>query len=241
MTTLIVSDVHLGSSFNKAKELSAFLRSVSFSRLIILGDLFDKSHAVRLREDEWDFLDLIRGLTRQSEIIWVEGNHDEGLYDTIPSLLNIEAVKELEWGVNGKRFLAIHGHQFDQYCRENNFLPSCAGWLYRSLRRIDIMTERDIFHDLCFENNSWKRSSGIVSDGAIEYAKNKGADFVFCGHTHRADNIKDSGIEYFNTGCWSDRHCHYVTVDNHGVSLRKFSEFGEVAKAGMQLTAQQAI
>ena len=241
MNTLIVSDVHLGSYYNRARELSAFIRSASFGRLIILGDLFDKSHVVRLREDEWDFLDLVRSMTLRSEIIWVEGNHDEGLYDTIPSLLNIRAVKELEWELNGKKLLAIHGHQFDKYCKNNNFLPSCAGWLYRSLRRIDLLIERDMFHDLCFENNTWKHSSSVVTDGAIAYGKNKGADFIFCGHTHRAANIRKNGVEYFNTGCWSDRHCHYVTVDSRGVSLRKFAEYGEVVKRGVQLAAQQAI
>ena len=42
MTTLIVSDVHLGASFNRVKDLNAFIKLVDFSRLIILGDLFDR-------------------------------------------------------------------------------------------------------------------------------------------------------------------------------------------------------
>jgi hypothetical protein len=35
-------------------------------------------------------------------------------------------------------------------------------------------------------------------------------------------------------------HCHYVTVDTSGVSLKKLSEYGEVVKTGVRLAAQQA-
>jgi UDP-2,3-diacylglucosamine pyrophosphatase LpxH len=241
MTTLIVSDVHLGSYYNRARELSAFIKSASFERLIILGDLFDRSSIERLRDDEWEFLDLVKSMSRRSEIIWVEGNHDEGLYDIIPSLLNILAVKQFEWESNGRKFLAIHGHQFDFYSRNKSILASCAGGLYRMLRRIDLLLERDIFHRLCFENGAWKRSSDIVTEGALRYGQDLETDFVFCGHTHRAFNTIRDGVEYFNTGCWNDRYCHYVTVDNNGVSLRKFSEYGEFVKTGVRLTAQQAI
>ena len=240
MTTLIVSDVHLGSFYNRATELGAFIRSARFGRLIILGDLFDKPCIERLRDEEWEFLDLVRSMSRRKEIIWVEGNHDEGLYDTIPTLLNIQAVKQYEWGIDGKRFLAIHGHQFDIYSRNKSILASCAGELYRFLRRIDLTLGKDIFHRLCFENGAWKRSSNLVTEGALEYGKNSDADFVFCGHTHRAFNVRRDGVEYFNTGCWNDMHCHYVTVDNGGASLKKLSEYGEVVNTGVRLAAQQA-
>lgn len=240
MTTLIVSDVHLGSYYNRARELSAFIKSLSFSRLIILGDLFDKPSTERLRDEEWEFLDLVRSMSRRREIIWVEGNHDEGLYDIIPSLLNIQAVKEFNWKTNGKKFIAIHGHQFDFYCWNKKIITSFGGGLYRTLRRIDLCFERDIFHRLCFENAAWKRSSNIVMDGALEYGKNHDADVVFCGHTHRAFNLQKDGVEYFNTGCWNDMYCHYVIVEDHGVSLRKLAEYGKAVKQRVKLAVQQA-
>ena len=108
------------------------------------------------------------------------------------------------------------------------------------LRRVDLFLGKDIFHRLCFENRAWKRSSNIVTDGALQYGKNQEADFVFCGLTHRAFNMRRDGVEYFNTGCWNDRYCHYVTSDNRGVSLRKFAEYGEAIKSGVRLAAQQA-
>ena len=92
-----------------------------------MGDLFDKPRIEGLRDEEWEFLDIVKGMSRRREIIWVEGNHDEGLYDTIPSLFNISAVKEYEWSVNGKRLLAIHSHKFDRFSTNRSILASCAG------------------------------------------------------------------------------------------------------------------
>lgn len=241
MTTLIVSDVHLGSGYNRAGELASLLGGGNFGRLIILGDLFDKPHTVRLRESEWDLLDTIRSLSRSKEIIWVEGNHDEGLGEVIPSLLDIRAEKEYEWTHHGKRLLAVHGHQFDIYSRDKSYVASCAGFLYGVLRRIDLIAGTDIFHRLCFENGSWKRSSAMVKESALEYGTNKGADVVFCGHTHRAESDKKYGVEYVNTGCWNDRYCHYAIVDGGGARLREFTVDGMSASARVELAVNQRV
>ena len=70
--------------------------------------------------------------------------------------------------------------------------------------------------------NSAKRSSKTflrcvdrVRAEAIEYGKAKRADVVVCGHTHFAEEPDPSSLmspAYYNTGCWTDHHCHYVTV-----------------------------
>lgn len=222
MTTLIISDVHLGSSFNRAKDLTTFIRSVDFGRLIILGDLFDRPDLNRLKEDEWTLLGALNRISEMKEVIWVEGNHDERLNNSIPSMFNIRAVKEYNWTINGKNLLALHGHQFDDYTQRKNGLATIASKIYNSLRTVDNFLDKDIFHRFCYNNNSWKRVSEVVNNRALEYGRQKKADFVFCGHTHRATNVTKGGVEYFNSGCWNDRYCHYVLVDDKRVTLNKF-------------------
>jgi len=39
--TLILSDVHLGSELSRAREALDLLKSTSFRRLILLGDIFN--------------------------------------------------------------------------------------------------------------------------------------------------------------------------------------------------------
>ena len=224
MTTLIVSDVHLGASFDRVKDLTAFIKSVDFSRLIILGDLFDRPDLRGLKEEEWTFLQILNNLGEHKDVVWVEGNHDEKLINTIPSLFNISAVREYSWSAQGKNLLALHGHQFDDYTDRKSYLTSLAGGIYRFLRRIDLKLNRDIFHNLCYDNGSWKSLSDKINNKALEYAEKKKADFIFCGHTHRAMNLSKNGVEYFNTGCWNDRYCHYVLIDDQRVSLNIFDK-----------------
>lgn len=222
MTTLIVSDVHLGSGYNRAGELASLLTRRSFGRLIILGDLFDRPRTMMLNESEWDLMDAIRSLALRKEIIWVEGNHDEGFGDVISSTLGIRAEKEYEWTERGTRFLALHGHQFDSYTTSGSYAASFAGFTYGMLRRIDNLTGTDLFHRLCFENGSWKHSSRMVKESALGYARERGADVMFCGHTHRAERDMRNGVEYVNTGCWNDLYCHYAVVGEHGAMLKEF-------------------
>ena len=86
------------------------------------------------------------------------------------------------------------------------------------------MLNKNIFHTICCGNKSWRRISDIVNERALEYAKKHNADFVFCGHTHRATNVAKDGVQYFNTGCWNDRYCHYVLIEDYCVSLKKFDK-----------------
>ncbi len=79
MKTIIIGDLHLHSRDRlRQKEFHAlveFLKKISeFSkdRLIILGDLFDKSNAL-----SWsDFLSLVSFITKWKEVLIVVGNHD---------------------------------------------------------------------------------------------------------------------------------------------------------------------
>ncbi len=82
MDTLILSDVHLGSEVSRAREASELLAETNFRRLVLLGDIFSDLNFRRLTSDHWKFLSRIRKLSnpkRKVEVVWVEGNHDQGL------------------------------------------------------------------------------------------------------------------------------------------------------------------
>lgn len=73
--TIIVSDVHLGSTISRARDLQRTLEAYRCTRLILLGDIFhDLTDSSRLSKDQWDLLGYILALS--CEKIWVEGNHD---------------------------------------------------------------------------------------------------------------------------------------------------------------------
>ena len=114
--TIIVSDVHLGSSVSLAAQLHRLLHVAKFKRLILLGDIFSDLNFSRLTKQHWALVGHIRKLSnpkRGVEVVWVEGNHDDGVSDVMEHLLGIKVHMEYTWDWNGAKCLALHGHQFD--------------------------------------------------------------------------------------------------------------------------------
>ena len=218
--TIVVSDIHLGSDMSRAGELISVLDSWTFERLILLGDIFDDLNFKRLRRLHWDLLSYIRQISKRKEVVWVEGNHDEGLVEVIPYLLGVKACKEYLWEDNGKKYLAIHGHQFDDFIINNGTITEIACSIYRFAQRIDTKGFY-ISKFLKRKSKTYLRLSKKVANDAIRYSLSKGASFVFCGHTHHAMSMIIDGINYFNTGCWTDTPSNYVSIGEDGVKLQE--------------------
>jgi UDP-2,3-diacylglucosamine pyrophosphatase LpxH len=213
--TFLFSDLHLGSDVSRCKELLQVLQSYRFKRLILLGDIFDDLNFKRLRRDHWEMLSWLRKLSdpdKSVEIIWILGNHDL-LLDSVSRFVGIEVRDKYMWEHQGKRFLAIHGHQFDRFLEENVVISQIATTLYILVQKLDTRRQR-CSRLLKRLSKKWLRLSHQVALRAARYARMQGADYVFCGHTHRAAALELEGVGYFNTGCWTDLPSHFVTIDS---------------------------
>jgi len=212
--TLIVSDIHLGSRVSRAKEALTTLKKYSFNRLILLGDIFDDLNFERLNEDHWAFISHVRGLSESDnkiEVVWVIGNHDELLMKVMSHLMNMEAHRFYEWEYLGKKYLAIHGHQFDRFLSENIILSAIASSLYFFIQRIDTKKQR-ISRFIKRMSKSWLRLSEKIAKSASLFATFRKAQYVFCGHTHKAMQKEFKKNMYFNSGCWTDIPSNYITI-----------------------------
>lgn len=214
--TLIISDLHLGSEVSLAKEARQMLKARTFRRLILLGDIFCDLNFRRLKKEHWEFLSCIRKLSnrkRNVEVVWVEGNHDRGLTEVMSHLVGVPVYQEYIWTFAGQRCLAIHGHQFDRFAINNAALSAVGMFIYIQIQKFD--SERKCFTKFLDRlNSSWLRLSPKVASGALAYAKLRGAELIFCGHTHRAMDSEKDGIRYFNSGCWTnDSPTYFRLVD----------------------------
>jgi UDP-2,3-diacylglucosamine pyrophosphatase LpxH len=224
--TLIISDLHLGSDVSRAREALEMLRSQSFRRLILLGDIFCDLNFARLKKQHWHFLSYIRKLSnpkREVEVIWVEGNHDQGLSRVMSHLVGIKVYREYCWEFAGKRHLAIHGHQFDRFGINNAFLSKIGAAIYLHLQKIEPERSR-LTRALDRLNTSWLRLSPKVASGALAYAKLRGADRILCGHTHLPMHAERDGISYHNAGCWIHNSATYITVNEEGVEIHDYTQ-----------------
>lgn len=218
--TIIVSDIHLGSNLSRVAELKAVLESWTFERLILLGDVFDNLNFHRLNNVHWEFLTYVKQLSKHKEVVWIEGNHDEGLIQLIPYMLDVKAYKEYSWEYNGKKYLAMHGHQFDDFIKNNSMFTGLACKIHELVEKID--TKRFLFSRfLARKSTTLFHLSKKVASDAIRHAVAKGVNYVFCGHTHEAMSLLFNNVHYYNSGCWTDFPSNYISIGNNGVQLHQ--------------------
>jgi len=222
--SIIISDLHLGSELSRAGDALEFLQSVTFKRLILLGDIFSDLNFRRLTREHWKFLSYIRKLSNprhEIEVVWVEGNHDRGLSEVMSHLVGVPAYQQYAWEYQGRRHVAIHGHQFDRFCINNFLLSRLGEFIYLHLQKIDFSSKRFARY-LDRLSTRWLRLSAQVARGALSYAKQGKAERIFCGHTHVSMRREFDGVEYYNSGAWIDTHCTYITVSQQGVAIHEY-------------------
>lgn len=196
------------------------LSNYTYNRLILLGDIFDNLNFARLKKDHWNLLSIVRKLSnpkRNIDVIWVEGNHDDGLAEIMSHLIGIEVHKEYTWSLNGSKYLAIHGHQFDRFLNENVVISNIASFIYDRIQRWG-SEKQTVARFLKNRSKGWLRLAKKVADGAVEYGKHKKADVVICGHTHKADtyDYPEKNMKYYNSGCWTDLPSSYIVIMENG-------------------------
>jgi UDP-2,3-diacylglucosamine pyrophosphatase LpxH len=224
--TLILSDLHLGAQTSHAREATRVLRENVFQRLILLGDIFADLNFARLTKDHWKFLGQIRKLSnpkRKIEVIWVEGNHDHGLTNIMSHLVGVRVYQRYAWPYAGLRHIAIHGHQFDGFQVNSVGLSRWGTELYLKLQKLDFKG-KPIVRMIDRLNTRWLRMSSKVSAGALDFARQRNAHRVFCGHTHQAMHVRQDGIDYYNSGGWVDSRLTYLTVGEEGVQIHEYNE-----------------
>lgn len=216
--TRIISDIHLGSDNCQAKALCEFLEDMNKShRLIINGDFINSMDFRRLKKYHWNVLSLLRKLSNKMQVILIGGNHD-GDIETISHLLGIEVVEEYRFSSGGKKVLALHGHQFDDFIDNHPTLTWVCDAVYQYLQKID--KTHSIARFAKHSSKQYLRCTENIKTKAIEYAS--GFDIVCVGHTHHAVVDKSREVCYCNSGCWTEKPCTYLEISNGKVELGEF-------------------
>ncbi len=219
--TLIISDLHLGSRVSRAKEAAEFLKNFEFKKLILLGDIFEDLNLNRLRSDDWKFLALITKFSKTRKVRWVAGNHDKDLAKIFAALTGAKVCNVYKWRYGRKKFMAIHGHQFDNFMIDNALLSLIAVKIYNFVQVVDFRDKR-ISRYIKRESKLWMRNSEKVAARAILYARFRGVDYIFCGHTHKAMQERRGRIRYFNSGSWTDVPSTYITINGKKIEICKY-------------------
>ena len=230
---LIISDIHLGSDNCQARMLVRFLESIReqelrTNRLILNGDVFDSIDFRRLKKQHWKILSLLRKLSDEIEIVWINGNHD-GPAEIISHLLGVTVTDQVIFTSGHRRVMVLHGHRFDEFIERYPVTSKLADMLYRWLQRID--KTHYVARQAKSSSKTFLRCAQKVQDAAIAYARAAECQVVCCGHTHLPGGTITGDVDYYNSGCWTERPCHYLTIRNGVVTVEAYADLLEMEEA----------
>jgi UDP-2,3-diacylglucosamine pyrophosphatase LpxH len=216
--TVIISDVHLGTAESKVGEVNHFLRHVRCERLILNGDIID-GWQLR-RRGQWTkahtrFIRLVLKMIekRDTEIIYLRGNHDDILTRFLP--LEFEKLRVVEdyvhQGVRG-RYLVLHGDVFDSITSNFVFLSHLGDWGYNVLLKLNrAYNIWRAWRGLEY----WSLSKAIKArvkeavnhvskfeSHIADLARQRGCIGVMCGHIHTPADKMLGDVHYLNSGDW---------------------------------------
>lgn len=225
--TLVVGDTHFGRQICRTGPLLSVLNSVEHKRLIVVGDLCERGNG--FSNDEFSVLAYLRENNRK--LICIKGNHDPHPKESIWRVIGVKPADRFVWEAGGRRFCAMHGHQFDRFCFVFNeqLIDRMFLAVVSFLRRID----RRRNHVASWMDAMHEKLSLHAAKKAKRYAKRHGFDVMVCGHTHREvrflfrDPKNQQAIEYINCGSWVDEVCSYVTIGENGAAELHFLNSGE--------------
>jgi len=240
---IVISDLHLGSENCEAELLVEFLESIHHGhrkteRLILNGDVFDSIDFRRLRKDHWKVLSLLRKMSDDMPIVWLHGNHD-GAFENLSQLIGIDVIEEYVLKSGGRSILFFHGHRFDDFIESYPWTTWFADRIYRVLQRID---KTHHIARLAKKNSKiFLRCTEKIEQKAIAYARELGCSTVCCGHTHLAMAKVDGPVSYFNSGSWTERPCHYLTVGDGRIVVHAFDKTRRRIESDAAITLPQFV
>jgi UDP-2,3-diacylglucosamine pyrophosphatase LpxH len=216
--TLFVSDIHLGLKASQTEALLAFLRDCDADTIYLVGDIIDgwalKGHWHWPQAHNDVVQKLLRKVRKGTRLIYLPGNHDEFLRDFYGTHFGgIEVVEQaVHQAADGRRYLVIHGDQFDFVIRHAKWLAHLGDAAYDLALFFNRLVAgvRRRFGLSYWSLSAWaklkvKNAVSVISKFETELAaeaKRQNLQGVICGHIHHAIARDIDGIAYLNTGDW---------------------------------------
>jgi UDP-2,3-diacylglucosamine pyrophosphatase LpxH len=219
---IFLSDIHLGTRACQAQRLLEFLRHYDSDYLFLVGDILD-FWAMGQRGVYWSgemntFVQKVLKRARHgTQVVLVPGNHDEALREYLDSSFgDIRLYQEYEHtAADGKRYLLLHGDQFDVVTKYHKWLALLGDHSYAVVVRLNIVlswVRRQLgipgYWSLAgYAKRKVKSAVSFIYDfeeSVVRNVKDKGLDGVICGHIHAATIKQIDGITYINCGDWVD-------------------------------------
>ena len=247
--SIFLSDIHLGTPACQAEALLDFLRAYDTEQLFLIGDIVD-FWAIRRRGVYWSteqntvVQKVLKRARHDVQVVFIPGNHDEALREHVgTSFGNIRVERDyVHVAADGRRYLLIHGDEFDQVTKYHRWLALLGDsaydllvrlnrWLSWARRRLKVPGYWSLSG---YAKRRVKKAVSFIfdfEDSVLRHARERGVDGVICGHIHCAAIRELEGITYINCGDWVDSCTAIVEHPGGAMELVRWgSEDGRVVR-----------
>ena len=216
--TLFLSDFHLGTKGCQSSLLLDFLRNTEAETIYLVGDIVDGWRLKRGWYWPQEHNDVVQKLLRKVRkgvrLVYVPGNHDEFLRDYLGVHFGGVEVAEraIHHGVDGRRYLVVHGDAFDVVVRHARWLALLGDWAYETALVINTYVNllRRRLGLTYWSLSQWaklrvKDAVSFIGDfelALVTEARRHEVDGIVCGHIHHAAIHDRFGLRYMNCGDW---------------------------------------
>ena len=238
--TLFLSDVHLGTRGCQAELLLDFIRHYDADTIYLVGDIVD---GWKLRSGWYwpqSHNDVVQKVLRKARkgarVVYVPGNHDEFLRDYVGHQFGgVEIVEQaIHEAADGRRYLVIHGDQFDLVMRHARWLALMGDGAYTAALFVNTHLNR-VRRRLGLTYWSLSAWAKLKVKNAVSFigryeeflcaeARRHEVDGVVCGHIHHAALHDGLGIRYVNTGDWVESCTAVVEHYDGALELVRWAE-----------------
>jgi len=249
--SIFLSDIHLGTRACKAERLLDFLREHESEHLFLIGDIIDfwsMNRGIHWSRAQNTVIQKILRRGRHGEkVVFIPGNHDEALREYHGTTFgDIVVVNEyVHETADGRRFLLIHGDEFDQVTRYHKWVSVLGDIAYDALVRANGVFSwirrrmgRPGYWSLAgYAKRKVKKALEFIfdfEDSVIHNVRDRGLDGVICGHIHWAVIKEIHGLTYVNCGDWVDS-CTAI-VEHHDGRLELIDWDGEIVGQPLELS-----
>jgi UDP-2,3-diacylglucosamine pyrophosphatase LpxH len=220
--SIFLSDIHLGTRACQADRLLDFLKVYEAQYLFLIGDILD-FWAIKRRGVYWSTAQntvvqkILKRARHQTHVVFIPGNHDEAAREHVgASFGNIRVLQDYEHvAADGKRYLLLHGDEFDQVTRYHRWIAILGDHAYAMLVRLNIglsWLRRRLgipgYWSLAgYAKRKVKSAVSFIFDfeaSVARHARERGVAGVICGHIHAAALREVDGVTYINCGDWVD-------------------------------------
>ena len=213
-----ISDIHLGTPGCKANFLLDFLRSTKSENLFLVGDIIDGWSLQQGWYWPQAHNDVVQKILRKARkgtnVVFIPGNHDEfARHYTDLEFGTIKVANEIiHKTADGRKFLVLHGDEFDVVVKYARWLAYLGDWSYGLCLKLNDLLNA-IRERLGYPYWSLSAYLKLKVKNAVQFiadferaladvARERGVDGIICGHIHHPEIRDIDGVTYCNDGDW---------------------------------------